>query len=536
MPVILLLLRASWRGVIAAITMGSISGVCSAAAIAMVSQAVGGNIAQASLGTFIGLSLGALGAGIVSQFLLIHLAQDAIQQMRLGLSRQILAAPLATVEQLGPGKILATLTEDVAIVSNTIAVIPFLCIDLALIGSCLVYLASLSGLVFIGTLAIMLASVFLIQGAVGQANRLFFGARNEEDRLLEHFRAITDGIKELKLHWQRRQAFLGQELQTSVAISRDRQVRALRIFSWAAGAGQMIFFATLGVLLFGLPQWFNLPLATLSSYVLTLTYLMMPLQNITQRLPALVRANVALQKIRSLDLTLQENWEATELAPAPVQAVQSLQLRAVSYTYPSTDRPFHLGPIDLDLRGPQVILIVGGNGSGKSTLIKVLLGLYQPDGGELWLNGQRVTAEQREWYRQHFAVVFADFFLFDQLLGLEAEGQTIDHQAAHYLDRLQLTSKVQVNNGRLSTVNLSQGQRKRLALLTAYLEDRPVYVFDEWAADQDPQFRDLFYRELLPALKAQGKLVIAISHDDRYFELADRVVKLDYGQLVADGV
>jgi putative ATP-binding cassette transporter len=143
-----------------------------------------------------------------------------------------------------------------------------------------------------------------------------------------------------------------------------------------------------------------------------------------------------------------------------------------------------------------------------------------------------VTDENRDWYRQHFTVVFSDFFLFDSLLGLEAP--QLDDKAREYLVKLQLNHKLEVKEGVLSTTQLSQGQRKRLALLTAYLEDRSIYLFDEWAADQDPTFKQLFYHSVLPELKARGKTVIVISHDDHYYDVADRLIKLEDGKLEYD--
>jgi putative ATP-binding cassette transporter len=175
------------------------------------------------------------------------------------------------------------------------------------------------------------------------------------------------------------------------------------------------------------------------------------------------------------------------------------------------------------------MFLVGGNGSGKSTLAKLLTGLYIPETGEIIADGKPITDQNREWYRQKFSAVFSDFYLFDKLLGLVSSD--IDAKTQEYLTKLQLNHKVTVQNGRLSTTALSQGQRKRLALLTTYLEDRPFYVFDEWASDQDPVFKNIFYTQLVPDLKSRGKTVLVISHDDRYFHLADRVVKLDYGKL-----
>jgi putative ATP-binding cassette transporter len=211
-----------------------------------------------------------------------------------------------------------------------------------------------------------------------------------------------------------------------------------------------------------------------------------------------------------------------------------LELDGVAHQYhhEQYDNSFRLGPIDLKFNPGELVFIVGGNGSGKTTLVKLLTGLYPPEAGEIRLDGERITDENRARYRQLFSVVFSDFHLFDHMLGLEdAQSET---RAREYLRRLQLDHKVQIKDGRFSTVDLSQGQRKRLALLAAYLEDRPIYVFDEWAADQDPYFKRIFYSQLLPELKARGKTVIVISHDDHYYEVADRLIKLNYGQVEED--
>src|SRR5688500_3979755 len=191
-----------------------------------------------------------------------------------------------------------------------------------------------------------------------------------------------------------------------------------------------------------------------------------------------------------------------------------------------------LGSTDASLQPGEVVFIAGGNGSGKSTLAKIITGLYPPESGEIRLDGRVVNDTNRDEYRQLFSAVFSDFYLFDDLLGLEKPN--LDAQARGYLEQLHLEHKVKVVDGKFSTTALSQGQRKRLALLTAYLEDRPIYLFDEWASDQDPMFKEIFYTRILPDLKACRKTVIAITHDDKYFDLADRLLKLDSGKLVFD--
>jgi putative ATP-binding cassette transporter len=208
-----------------------------------------------------------------------------------------------------------------------------------------------------------------------------------------------------------------------------------------------------------------------------------------------------------------------------------LRLSGVTHRHRSDNGTdgFVLGPINLEVKSGELLFITGGNGSGKTTLAKLLLGLYVPEKGEIYLNGELITDEKREEYRQHFSAVFSDFYLFRTLFGLDSGH--LDRTARDYLVRLQLDHKVKVQDRELSTLELSQGQRKRLALLAAYLEDRPIYLFDEWAADQDPVFKEIFYFQLLPELKRKGKAVVIISHDDRYYSVADRVIKLDYGKV-----
>jgi putative ATP-binding cassette transporter len=198
------------------------------------------------------------------------------------------------------------------------------------------------------------------------------------------------------------------------------------------------------------------------------------------------------------------------------------------------DDNFMLGPIDLTLTPGELVFLVGGNGSGKSTLAKVITGLYRPAEGEIRLNGLAINDQNRDDYRQCFSAVFSDYFLFERIVG--TGGADADRRARGYLERLHLDQKVSIADGVFSTTELSQGQRKRLALLCAYIEDRPFYLFDEWASDQDPVFKEVFYTRLLPELRSLGKAVLVITHDDRYFGCADRLVRLDYGRIAGEPV
>jgi putative ATP-binding cassette transporter len=252
--------------------------------------------------------------------------------------------------------------------------------------------------------------------------------------------------------------------------------------------------------------------------------------------PSMSRARVAAEQL------LQLRTEMPEAAPPQLPATaapacwREIRLNGVVHRFDSGggESSFVVGPVDLVLEPGEIVFLTGGNGSGKTTLAKLLVGLYTPEAGSITLDGKPVQATNIEDYRSLFTTVFSDFHLFGSLLGLERPG--LDDDARDHLALLRLDQKVHVNEGVFSTIELSQGQRKRLALLTAYLEDRPIYVFDEWTADQEPLFREVFYRHLLPGLRERSKTAIVITHDDRYFEAADRVIELDYGRIRGERV
>jgi putative pyoverdin transport system ATP-binding/permease protein len=371
---------------------------------------------------------------------------------------------------------------------------------------------------------------------IGKAFRHLHLAREEEDKLFRSFRALTEGIKELKLHRERRHAFFDENIQATTEVYQRHNVKAEVLFVAAQSWTHLLYFALIGLIVFAVPRVFSLDQAALTGYVITTLYLMGPLAGVLTSLSLFGRANVALQKVQALGLSLAE--QSKELCPEGMPGTdrlfESLELRGVTHSYHSEqdDSQFVLGPIHLWFHPGEIVCLVGGNGSGKSTLAKLIAGLYLPEAGEIRLDGERITDANRDDYRQLFSAVFSDFYLFDNLLGLKTDD--LDTKAGKYLRHLHLHHKVRVTNGRLSTTEVSQGQRKRLALLTAYLEDRPFYLFDEWAADQDPHFKSVFYTQLLPELKARGKTVLVVSHDEKYFNVADRVVKLDYGKIVAE--
>ncbi|HEX6716525.1 MAG TPA: cyclic peptide export ABC transporter [Pyrinomonadaceae bacterium] len=527
--------------VILAIIAGALSGLCKALVIALVNHVLYlHNPADNRwlLVAFIAICLVEPLSRFIASGLLTYLGQKAVFDLRMRLTRQILATPLRSLEELGQARIMAVLTDDISTISNTLIAIPILCMQIAVVLGSLVYMAWLSPKTALLVFAFIIGGGTIFQLAIGKGFRFLKEAREQQDAMMKHFRSMLDGAKELKLHFQRRFAFLTQVFRPSAEAFRRSNLNGNLIYAATGSFGyQLIFYTLLGLLIFLMPSLTGVDTKTLTGFTLALFYMLIPLSDILVLFPSLARANIAMDKISSLGLSLPAlASDEDAIPPATGVDLDQLELVGVTHSYhrDSDNKSFILGPIDFKIRQGELIFLVGGNGSGKTTLAKLLCGLYAPESGEIHLNKQPVTDENRDSYRQLFSVVFSDFYLFETLLGLTAQG--VDGKAEAYIRQLQLHHKVQVHDGALSTIELSQGQRKRLALLTAFLEDRPFYIFDEWAADQDPFFRDIFYLQLLPELKAKGKTVLVISHDDRYYSLGDRIVKLDYGKIEFDSV
>jgi len=527
------LLRSS-RGVfLLAITAGVLSGASGAAFIVVVNQSLVHvpHVPAVLVWAYAGLCLTTIVTRFVSQAMLFRLAQGFIRQLRRKLIDSILGAPLRSVEQTGTPRLYSALSDDVVVIADALPGLPALCSSAAFVLVALVYLAIVSPVAAVAALATTALGVIVYRLLSVYGLRSLGSAREEQDRLFEHFRATTEGIKELKLNQRRRARLAGQELDATAESYRRHSVVGLSVFEGAAGGGQAVFFLLIGVMLFVLPGHFAIAKATVVASVLVVLFAVSSLQGILVLIPPLGRATVALRTIEERLAFLASAGQEIQPGPAPDFTAWSwIEFRGVSHVYPGpAGEEFVLGPLDLEFRRAEVLLVVGANGSGKTTLAKVLTGLYPPQAGAVWVDGTEITSQNRDAYRQLFSAVFSDFFLFDSLLGLPADD--LAAKARSYLERLQLDHKVSIDGNRFSTTALSQGQRKRLALLTSFLEDRPFYVFDEWAADQDPVFKDFFYRDLLPELKARDKAVLVITHDDRYFHLADRLIRLDYGQI-----
>jgi putative ATP-binding cassette transporter len=482
---------------------------------------------------FVGVCLGALLSKFVSQLLLIGLSRRAVSRLLMRLSREVLDAPLPQLEELGPTRVQLILTQDVQAIGQGLGALPLFCANLAIVAACLGYLGYLSATVLLVVGGVLGAGLLFQALIMRQAQRYFGNTREGAETVASQLRHLVEGVKELKAHGPRREAFLEGKLRGSVDFQEKQGAASQTYLALADAAGRLLLFALLGFILLGLPAVGETNRQAVGGYVLVVFFLMHPLASLKYLLPQLARARTALEKVQGLGLELLAAPEKVTDGPGLAgTALTAVELTGVTYSYQRRpDEPtFSLGPLDLTFRPGELVFLGGGNGSGKTTFAKLLAGLYVPQKGEISVNGRPVPRDSLEGYRQFFTVIFSEFHLFPSLLGLSGVGLQV--KAKDYLARLHLDHKVVIRDGAFSTTTrLSRGQRKRLALLVAYLEDRPFYIFDEWAADQDPHFKEVFYTQLLPELKSRGKAVLVITHDDRYYHLADRLLFLEDGRL-----
>ena len=510
-----------------------LSGVFSGSLIALIHRAIENQVERyTQLGLMFGLLVAlTLASAIAANIVIAHLYRKILLNLQIRLAFSITRSPLRKLEDIGSAALLAILTEDVDDISDTATELVPLITNLVTSVVCFGYLIWLSWQAFLGTLVFLVIGGLSYKILIDREQEILTAGRDELDKLYAHFHDLTNGIKELKLNQNRCHAFLTQTLEPMAQSVQQYlfkwDVAYTIINSW----GRFLILMVIGLVLFLLPQFLSLSPGVLTGYILAMLYVRSSLLSVLDTLPELSEAAVALRKIESvgLDLAVDSSGPITPI-PAPT-SWQSLKLDNVVHHYyrEREDSFFTLGPITLEFQPGELIFLVGGNGSGKTTLAKLITGLYPPESGDIYLDQNQVCDRTRPHYSQLFSAIFTDFHLFDDLIGVSHDN--LDTRAKHYLSELHLDHKLSIQNGKFSTTALSRGQQQRLALLTAYLEDRPFFIFDEWASNQDPIFKDLFYTQFLPELKAKGKTALVISHDDHYFHLGDRVLKLTDGKL-----
>ncbi|MEQ9864179.1 multidrug ABC transporter permease/ATP-binding protein [Pectobacterium aroidearum] len=474
---------------------------------------------------FLGLLLLLMGVTLVSQLALTTLGHHFVYRLRGQFIKRILDTNIARIEQIGSAQLLASLSSDIRNITIAFVRLPELIQGIVLTIGSAAYLAWLSPKMLVVTsvwIAITLWGGFML---VSRVYSHLTQVREAEDRLQKDYETVINGRKELTLNRERAQKLYEEVYQANAQDYRQNVIRADTFHLSAVNWSNIMMLGVIGAVFFMANNlgWADTNVA--ATYSLTLLFLRTPMLQAVGALPTLLSAQVAFNKLKRFDLADYQEPFSAAIAPADWQ---TLELRNVMFRY--DDSGFEVGPINLVIKRGELVFLIGGNGSGKSTLAMLLTGLYTPLSGSLLLDNRPVTAETRADYQKLFSAIFTDFHLFGQMMG--PQGTAPDTVLVDsWLDRLNMRHKLTLEHHQVMNLQLSQGQRKRVALLLAVAEQRDILLLDEWAADQDPQFRRVFYLELLPQLRALGKTIVAISHDDHYFEHADRLLEMHQGTL-----
>lgn len=460
---------------------------------------------------------------------LLNITNNLVFDKRILLINRFLGANYEKVEQLDKGRIHAVLNNDTEKISSFANVVITAITSIVTLICCFIYLSVINVQALLISFIVILFAVSLYYFAGRYANKLWEETRDIQNVFFGYIDSLMNGFKELKLFNRRLYAFQ-KEMESSCEKYRDKRLRGDLGFANVFVIGELLFTLVIGVVAFLFPVLFEgIETKALRNYIFVFLYMTGPIHGVLNSIPQIINVRISFKRLITLVQELKEVKDEEVLITDNVQVDNyELEFRDIVYRYKNEEgSTFEIGPINHIFRSSEITFIVGGNGSGKSTLAKLITGLYSPDKGKMLLNGRNVSVDE---LRQNYSAIFCDFYLFDKLYGIDYQNK--GDEIKQYLEQLKIDNKVEINNGKFSTTKLSTGQRKRLAYLVSSLEDRPIYLFDEWASDQDSSFRELFYKTFLHDLKEQGKGVLAITHDDRYFYLADKIIKMELGKIV----
>lgn len=460
---------------------------------------------------------------------LLALSQLIIRNIRENIFSKLLSANFEEFEDMDSGQVTATMTNDINQIGNIAGVIIVLVTYMITILAALVYLATIS---LFGTLAII--GVIIATGSLyaylsNIAAKHLDVARDTQNEFLARVEGLIGGFKDLVLHKGKRKEYKIEASEINSEFQYNN-VQAFKAFVNAFMLGESVFIIVLGTTAFGFALFFSeFSKQELASFVVILIYILGPIATIINEIPRAIQIRIAIDRVKRLikQLPTRTKTKVIEIDNTS-KTIESFKAEGISFQYKesSNGSGFKVGPIDLEVKKGEILFIIGGNGSGKSTLMKLISGLYDLHGGSIKVNEKIMKSSE---IGEHISAVFTDSYMFKKIYDVDLSQK--EEKVSDYLKMLGIDEKVQLVDNAFTTVSLSTGQRKRLHLLRCLLEDKPIYLFDELAADQDPQFRNFFYRTILPKMKAEGKIVIAVTHDDHYFDVADRALKLYHGQI-----
>ncbi len=458
-----------------------------------------------------------------------------IHKLRVRLMDLIRRSELLEIDKIGRSRIVAAVTSDTAVLTQASNMLCFTVQGAVLILFVGFYVAYLSIVAFLLTVVIVSGAATIFH----YKNRRLSEQKGEsaawERRLFDRLTDFLDGFKEVRLNTARSEDLFNDALEVSKTAANIKIRTQAETFKMIV-TSQISMYILLGAVVFVAPNLSDsLGGASIAKTTTALLFVVGACFGLVQSIPILLNANASADRIarlvQALETTLVRDERRAIIAP---KRFERIEMHNIEFRYIDkfSDTVFKIGPIDFTLQSGELVFITGGNGSGKSTFLRVLSGLYPPDSGEILLDGRPVTDAHRDEYRGLMSAIFFDYHLFQRLYGIpDADPADV----GRLLTQFRLADKTSLTNGEFRTLDLSGGQRRRLALIVSLLEKRPIMLLDEWTAEQDPEFRRKFYDELLPEMMQAGATIVVITHDDRYLDelhLSARRIKMDEGRIV----
>ncbi|RED98001.1 cyclic peptide export ABC transporter [Marinoscillum furvescens] len=478
----------------------------------------------------VGFSLAAASIGVLSSYFVSKINIIIVRELTKKLVRKTLMARYEYIEAVSD-KVLPIITKDISDISNFVDRIPtFLIAATAVVGT-LVRLfiidAQLTSYFFI-VFGLQTLLVIILIPKLKRYTRISVRFRNFHYRNLGN---MVAGLKELSLNKEKRNHYLGEVISSDMNQMNSAFLKGRVTNGVSQRVTDLLIFLFVGIFMYLSIDYLDFDFERFKIFLPIILFVT----------PYFAKISGFFQDLKSVEVSFEQiNSISSEIDQFSISSQKKLQkdashsdivaLENISYQYLESrhDNSLTFGPLTMGIKTGKITFIIGGNGSGKTTFAKILTGLYEPKTGHIVYKGQKVSEENLIDYRNQFSAYFADSFTFGQLGYIDKNH--LDKNAAGTIQLLEMQSKVQLDaNYNFSTTNLSFGQISRLSLITKILEDKEIYLFDEWAANQDPYFKKIFYYSILPELKRNGKTVIVISHDEKYFDVADEIIELQEG-------
>lgn len=507
-----------------------IPGVANSLIVMIISNFVSGQVETKYLLTFFTLATYFYIVTIrLSKRKTAYLGSIVAQEFNSMILRNIFRIPFQKYEKIQSGKIYTILNDDIGAIFYFSQVAIHIFTNMLTAAIIFVYLFSLDFLnafVLVGSMAFIF---FLYSFLAAPLNNALLDARDKREGFINLVSGLINGFKELVLHQVKRVEY-NKDMEDRNSLLYKSKLKAAYIDINKTLLSEISFTVAVGITCLVFPMVFEFDKELITTFVIGTLFLWGPFNNMLAGIPGIINAKIAWRRIKEfLRNTDSELFLKSDSVANISPSVNSLQVQDICFNYKgdedSDEITYGIGPINFEVEQGDIVFIIGGNGSGKTTFLKTLIGLYPLDSGQILVNGQSIDAKV---LGEHYSVIYSDFYLFKKIYGINTD--RLD-QVYEWLNMFGLSNKVTIEDGAYSTIDLSKGQRKRLAILKSYLEDRPIYFFDECAADLDPDFKNFFYNELLVKMRDEGKLLIVITHDDKYFDLANKVYKMEMGKI-----